>query len=208
MQRLILATSNQHKLIEMRALLGNILFTLISPLDINLAIDVEEPFDTYAENAAQKARAYSLASGLPALADDSGLEIDCMPNELGVYSARFGNYTMPYPERFTLIESRLQQVPFSARTARYRCVMALVLPDSQTNEDTSNSQHALFAEGTVEGIIAFPPQGTHGFGYDPIFYLPAYQQTMAEISPAEKNRISHRALAAHHMGDILRAMIV
>lgn len=195
--RLLLATSNPHKLIEMRALLGAIPFDLVAPQDIGLAITVDEPFPTYAGNATHKARAYAAASGLPALADDSGLEIDALNGEPGVLSARFFGEATPYPARFTLIEERLAGVPDSQRTARYRCVMALaaVPPDDRL----------VTVEGTVEGIITPDARGAQGFGYDPIFLLPDRQLTMAELAAAEKDAISHRGIAARQMAVVLRA---
>ncbi len=196
MRRLLLATSNPHKLGEMRALLGDIPFTIISPRDLGLTLEVDEPFHTYRENAQRKARAYTEASGELALADDSGLEIDALGGEPGVFSARFGGYDTPYPERFALIERRLAGVPDEKRTARYRCIMALA--------DPAHPERDTVAEGVVEGMITATPRGTNGFGYDPIFWLPDRQVTMAELSPAEKDAISHRGRAARVMAEILR----
>lgn len=194
MRRLLLATSNPHKVIEMRALLGDIPFDLVAPADLGLQLEVEEPFDTYLANATQKARAYAEASGELALADDSGLEIDAMGGEPGVFSARFGGVDMPYPERFALIEQRLAGLPMEQRTARYRCVLVLAAPDGRLTH----------TEGTVEGQITPQPAGTHGFGYDPIFWLPERGVTMAQLSPAEKDAISHRGRAARAMAEVLR----
>lgn len=193
---LLLATSNPHKLIEMRALLGDIPFDLVAPRDLGLSLEVEEPFATYQENATQKARAYAAASGQLALADDSGIEIDAIPDALGVFSARFGAVDMPYPERFALIEAQLAGLPMAQRAARYRCVMVLAAPPP---DDRTAS-----AEGTVEGQITPNPQGSNGFGYDPIFWLPDRNCTMAQLSATEKDAISHRGRAARQMAAILR----
>jgi XTP/dITP diphosphohydrolase len=202
MPRLLLATSNPHKLGEMRVLLGDIQFTIVSPRDLGLTLEVDEPFHTYRENAQRKARAYADASGELALADDSGLEIDAMGGEPGVFSARFGGYDTPYPDRFVLIEQRLAGVPEEQRTARYRCIMALADPDHPAGR--SGAKRDTTTEGVVEGMIIATPRGTNGFGYDPIFWLPDRQMTMAELSPAEKDAISHRGRAARAMAEILR----
>ncbi len=207
MQRLLLATTNTSKIREMQAILGDIPFELISPKDINLELTVDEPFATYVENASQKAREYCLATGLPVLADDSGLEIDGIPDELGVYSARYGSNSMTYPERFQRIESQLAGLPEDAYAARYRCVLALGLPPGfHIGPSTPDEVSIILTDGTVEGVISFPPRGTNGFGYDPIFYLPTLQCTMAELKTEMKNDISHRTLAARQMKHILLAI--
>jgi XTP/dITP diphosphohydrolase len=197
MQQLVLSTSNEHKLVEMRALLGDIPFELTTPRMLGIELEVEEPFLTYRENALQKARAYAKATGKLALADDSGLEIDAMDGAPGVHSARFGSPDMPYDERFKLIFARLDGIANEQRSARFRCVMALVDPTDAYPETT--------VEGIVEGQIAYTSRGEHGFGYDPIFWLPERQQTMAELSPIEKDAISHRGRAARQIATILQA---
>jgi XTP/dITP diphosphohydrolase len=194
MRRLLLATSNPHKVIEMRALLGDIPFDLVAPADLGVQLDVEEPFETYLANATQKARAYAEASGELALADDSGLEIDAMDGAPGVHSKRYWGEEMPYPERFALIEQRLAGLPMAARTARFRCVLVLAAPDGRLTH----------TEGVVEGQIARQAAGAQGFGYDPIFWLPERSVTMAELAPAEKDAISHRGRAARAMAAVLR----
>jgi XTP/dITP diphosphohydrolase len=187
-RRLVIATGNPHKLEELRAILAGLPFELVSPAQLGLRIEVEETGATFAENAVLKAVAYANAAGLLALADDSGLEIDALGGEPGVYSARWAGEGVSYPERFRILLGRLAEVPETRRTARYRCVIALAepAPVGLVGE----------AEGVVEGRIAETPQGTGGFGYDPIFYVPDYGRTFGEMSPAEKHRISHRARAA------------
>lgn len=184
----LLGTSNAHKLAELRAILGNLPLTLLSLDDVADVPEVAETGATFAENAILKAVAYARASGLLTLADDSGLEIDALGGEPGVYSARWAGVDTPYSERFRLILERLAHTPEEQRTARYRCVIAIAGPDDKGLLAT--------AEGVLEGMIAAAPRGEGGFGYDPIFYLPAYGKTVAEIAPEVKNRISHRALAA------------
>jgi XTP/dITP diphosphohydrolase len=182
----LLGTSNAHKLAELRAILGDLPITLLGPGDVASFPDVAETGATFAENAILKATAFARASGLLTLADDSGLEIDALGGEPGVYSARWAGADTPYSERFRIILERLAQTPPEQRTARFRCVIAIAGPDGLLAT----------AEGVLEGIIATEPQGAGGFGYDPIFYLPAYGKTVAELPAAVKNRISHRAAAA------------
>ncbi|MBA3824755.1 MAG: RdgB/HAM1 family non-canonical purine NTP pyrophosphatase [Ktedonobacterales bacterium] len=195
-RRLLLATNNPHKVTEMRALLGDIPFDLVTPQDLGLTLEVAEPHATYLENATEKARSFADVSGELALADDSGLEIDALGGEPGVRSARFGAPDMPYPDRFALIEGRLAGLPPAQRTARFRCVLVLAAPPP-------DARH-LHTEGVVEGQIAPAAHGTAGFGYDPIFWLPERGMTMAELTPAEKDAISHRGRAARAMATILR----
>jgi XTP/dITP diphosphohydrolase len=183
---LLLGTSNAHKLEELRAILGDLPLTLLSLSDVAPIPDVAETGATFAENAILKATAYANASGLLTLADDSGLEIDALGGEPGVYSARWAGASTPYSERFRIILERMVQTPPEQRTARFRCVIAITGPGGLLAT----------AEGILEGMIATKPQGAGGFGYDPIFYVPAYGKTVAELPAGVKNRISHRALAA------------
>lgn len=186
MRTLLLATTNEHKLNEFRTIFQDLPLTLLSPRDVRLALDVEETGTTFAENALLKAHAYARAANMLALADDSGLEIDALGGAPGVYSARFAGRETSYAERFRLILARLRAVPSSQRTARFRCALALAEP----------SGYARVVEGTIEGLIAENPRGENGFGYDPIFLVPEAGRTTAEMSPEEKNRISHRGRAA------------
>jgi XTP/dITP diphosphohydrolase len=181
-----LGTSNTHKLAELRAILGDLPLTLLSLGDVAPIPDVAETGVTFAENAILKATAYARASGLLTLADDSGLEIDALGGEPGVFSARWAGADTLYSERFRIILERISQTPPERRTARFRCVIAIAGPDGLLAT----------AEGVLEGTIATEPQGAGGFGYDPILYLPAYGKTVAELPAEVKNRISHRALAA------------
>ena len=187
MQALLLATTNRHKLEEYRAIFSDLPFTLLSPYDVHLDIHVEETGATFAENAELKARANAQASGLLALADDSGLEIDALGGAPGVYSARFAGQETSYEERFRLILERLRDVPVEQRTARFRCAIAIAEP----------AGYCHLVEGVIEGVIAGSPRGNQGFGYDPIFLVPEVGKTFAELAPEQKNRISHRGRAAH-----------
>jgi XTP/dITP diphosphohydrolase len=187
MRTLLLATTNEHKLTEFRAVFRDLPFTLLSLRDVHLEeMDVEETGSTFAENAILKARAYADAAQMLVLSEDSGLEIDALGGRPGVYSARFLGRETPYAERFRVILADMQAVPPEQRTARFRCVIALADPSGELQ----------LAEGTIEGVIPEGPRGENGFGYDPLFFVPAYGKTTAEMTSEEKNQISHRGRAA------------
>jgi XTP/dITP diphosphohydrolase len=192
--QLLLATHNQGKRREWRALLDGLDIELLLPDDLGLTDDIEETGDTYVENALLKARTLAAASGLPTLADDSGLEVDALDGAPGVRSAR---YHLGADEvRYRALLKALEGVPLEQRGARFRCIAALVLPDDAGARE-------FITEGVCEGVISFEPRGEAGFGYDPVFYLFEYSCTMAQLTEAEKNRISHRARAAQAMRPIL-----
>ena len=193
MRILLLATRNLHKLEEFRAIFSDLPLRLLSLRDLQLAIDVEETGTTYAENAELKARAYAQVSNMLTLADDSGLEIDALGGAPGVQSARYLGSETSYEERFRVILEQLKGLPLDRRSARFRCVIALVEPLGNIR----------IVEGVVEGVIAEGPRGTNGFGYDPIFSLPELGKTFAELEPEYKNRISHRARAAQSARKLL-----
>ena len=193
MRALLLATTNRHKLDEYRAIFSNLPFTLLSLHDIQLDMDVEETGTTFRENAELKARAYAHASGLLSLADDSGLEIDALDGAPGVYSARFAGPQATYDERFDILLAQLRDMPMEQRTARFRCVISLAEP----------SGYLRSVDGAIEGVIADAPRGKNGFGYDPIFLVPALGKTTAELTPEQKNQISHRGRAAHLARELL-----
>ncbi len=195
MRDLLLATTNMHKLEEYRTIFSDIPFRLLSLCDVQLDIDVEETGTTFAENAQLKALAYARASGMFALADDSGLEIDALDGVPGIYSARFAGVSTSYAERFRLLLGHLEGLPVSQRTARFRCAIAIAEP----------SGYCRTVEGTLEGQIAQAPRGQYGFGYDPIFLVPEAGKTTAELMPEEKNRISHRGRAAQLAAALLRS---
>lgn len=186
MRTLLLATTNEHKLNEFRAIFRELPFQLLSLRDVRIDTDIEETGTTFAENAILKARFYAQAANTLALADDSGLEIDALGGAPGIYSARFAGRATPYSERFRLIFERLRDVPPDQRTARFRCAIALAKPSGEMR----------VVEGTIEGLIAESPRGENGFGYDPIFLVPEYGQTTAEMTSEEKHQISHRGRAA------------
>ena len=157
-------------------------------------MDVEEIGTTFAENAELKALAYAKITGMLTLSDDSGLEIDALGGAPGVYSARFAGAGTSYEERFRIILEQLRGLPMEQRTARFRCAITLAEP----------SGYFRTVEGTIEGRIAEAPRGNHGFGYDPIFYVPELGKTFAESSSAQKNSISHRGRAARLAAALLK----
>ena len=193
MPTLLLATTNQGKLREYRDIFAGLPFHLTTLAEQGIELDLEETGTTFAENALLKARAYADASGLLTLADDSGLEIDALRGEPGVRSARWPTADTPYPERFKLIFARLAGLPPEQRAARFRCVIVLAAPGGWYE----------MVDGVVEGVITDEPRGKNGFGYDPIFLVPALGRTTAELSPEEKHRISHRGRAARAARDVL-----
>jgi XTP/dITP diphosphohydrolase len=193
--RLLLATHNPGKRREWLALLDGVDVELLLPEEVGLDMDVKETGETYTENALLKARTLGAASGMPALADDSGLEVDALDGAPGIRSAR---YRLGSDEvRYRALLKALEGVPAEERTACFRCVAALVLPDGRE----------FTAEGVCEGVITTTPSGEGGFGYDPVFYVPQADATMAELPAAVKNRISHRARAAQALRPMLEVVI-
>ena len=195
MRTLLLATTNEHKVDEFRTIFRDLPLTLLTLRDVQIDMDVEETGTTFAENAILKAQTYAQMANMLALADDSGIEIDALGGAPGIYSARFAGRETSYAERFRLIFARLQDVPPSERTARFRCAIALAEP----------SGYLRVVEGIIEGMIAESARGENGFGYDPIFFVPEYGKTTAEMAPAEKNRISHRGRAAEAARQLLES---
>ncbi len=192
-RRIVLGSSNAGKAREFRALLEGSGWTLLLPAEVGLGrVDVLEGARSYLENATLKAVTYARASGLPALADDSGIEVDALDGGPGVLSARYGGRrARADSERCELLLRELEGVPPSRRGARFRAVLVLARPGG-----------GIYArEGTIEGRIALAPRGAHGFGYDPVFELPD-GRTMAELG-AEKQALSHRALALRAMMEVL-----
>jgi XTP/dITP diphosphohydrolase len=184
-KKLLVATNNPGKLKEYADLLDGLPAALTTPAQEVLSMEVKESGTTFAENAILKARAYAEASGLLTLADDSGLEVDALGGAPGVRSARYAGEGASDADRYRLLLRHLADVPEKERTARFRCVVAIATPGGDVHT----------AEGRCEGLIGFEPRGTHGFGYDPVFYMPDRGQTMAELPAEVKNRISHRARA-------------
>ncbi len=194
--RIIFATGNEGKMREIRAILGDMEAEISSMKEAGLALDIAEDGTTFEENAHIKARAVAEtlaaqgeARAYVVMADDSGLEIDCLNGEPGVYSARYLGEEVPFSEKSADLLRRLNDVPEEERSARFVCAIAAVFPDGTET----------VTRGTVEGRIGYALRGDNGFGYDPIFYLPEYERTAAELSDEEKNRISHRSRALEQM---------
>ncbi len=182
----ILASKNRHKLREMSAILRQYGIELRLQSELDLDIDVEETGTTFEENALLKARAVMRASGLPAVADDSGLEVDALGGAPGIYSARYGGEACRTDrERYELLLENLKGVPAEQRTARFVCVIAAAWPDGKE----------LCVRGVCEGVILETPGKDNGFGYDPVFFVPGEGTTFSEMPPERKNEISHRANA-------------
>lgn len=192
-EKIIFATGNEGKMREIRAILGDLGMEVISMREAGFTGEIVEDGVTFAENAAIKARAVWEKTGGIVMADDSGLEIDYLNGEPGVYSARYLGDT-PYEVKNRTLIGRLDGVPDEKRTARFVCVIAVVLPDGTLKE----------TRAAMEGRIAYEPAGEGGFGYDPILYLPEYGKTSAEISMEEKNKISHRGKALEAAKEFLR----
>lgn len=193
--RLVLASGNPGKLREMRALLAPLGYEVVAQAELGVA-EAEEPHDTFVENALAKARHASRASGLPALADDSGLCVDALGGAPGVHSAYFAGREGGREERDARNNAKLLASLDDERKAHYRCVMAFV----RRAEDPE----PLVAEGAWHGEIARAPRGANGFGYDPLFLVPERGVTAAELADEEKNRLSHRARAAARLVELLR----
>jgi len=197
MPRLLLATGNRAKLHELRSLLQDLPYELVTPPEVGISGDVEETGSSLEENASLKASLSTARSGLIALADDSGLEVGALGGKPGVLSARYAGKNASDADRINYLLSQLEEVPQEERQARFRCVIAIAMPDGQVK---------LFS-GECQGIIIFKPRGEGGFGYDPIFYLPQLGKTMAELLPEVKNRVSHRGKAAAKARTLLLNLI-
>ncbi len=181
--KFVLASQNKHKLEEMQAILSAHGVEAVLQSDLGLHVDVEETGDTFAENALLKAKAVMEASGLPAIADDSGVCCDALSGAPGVYSARYGGPELDDAGRYRLLLANMQGA--KTRAAHFTSAIACIFPNGDTIE----------AEGICPGTIAFAPQGTGGFGYDPVFFLPELRKTYAQLTPEEKAAVSHRGKA-------------
>ena len=182
--KVILASKNQHKLTELSAILSQLGFEIALESEYGLDIDVEETGTTFEENSFLKADAVMKASGLPVLADDSGLMVDALDGAPGVYSARYGHKASD-KERTAYLLENMKDVPEERRGAKFVCVITCLFPDGRK----------IVARGECPGVIVRAPHGENGFGYDPVFYLPELGMTYAELPSEQKNAISHRARA-------------
>lgn len=194
METILFATKNKGKIKEINAILADMDVQVISMEDAGITIDVVEDGTTFEENAMKKAEQVMQIGGKITLSDDSGLEIDAMDKQPGIYSARFMGEDTPYPVRFQKIFETLVDVPEEKRTARFVSCIAAAFPDGRR----------LVSYDTVEGRIGYEAKGENGFGYDPIFFVPEKGKYMAELSPEEKNAISHRGKALRKMKAMLQ----
>ena len=193
-RKLLIATRNPGKFQELTALLADCPFTAVSLTEAGIDLDVAETGSTFEENASLKAATYARMSGLIALADDSGLEVDALGGEPGVLSSRYAGDGATDAQRIAYLLKKLDNIPGEELSARFRCVIAVASPGKRVD---------LYA-GECYGMIVRKPRGANGFGYDPIFLLPDLGKTMAELEPDEKNRISHRATAARKAAAALK----
>lgn len=184
--KVVLASKNPHKLVEISQITEKFGMELVLESQLGVDIDVEETGSTFEENSFLKAEAVMKATGLPALADDSGICVDALGGEPGIYSARYGfDDSLDDFGRLQLLLKNTENVPDGQRQAQFVCVITLMTPDGQVIQ----------ARGEVHGELLRTPAGTGGFGYDPIFYYPPLGKTLAEVAPEEKNQVSHRARA-------------
>lgn len=199
MKRIVFATGNAGKIREIREILSDLALEVVSMRDAGVFTDIEENGTTYEENALIKARAVAalVGSGDIVMADDSGLEIDYLNKEPGIFSARYLGETTSYRMKNHNLIERLNGVPDEKRTARFVCAIAAVLPDGKE----------LVTRGTIEGRIGYEEKGKGGFGYDPIFQVPEFGKSTAELTEEEKNEVSHRGRALRAMKEELKKYI-
>ncbi len=196
--KLLLATNNQGKVSEYRSLLRDISLKLVTLADEGITTVVEEVGESLAENARLKATLLAAESQLLALADDSGLEVDALGGQPGLLTARYAGEGASDRDRVDYLLSRLKDVPWEKRSACFRCVIAVATPEGEVE---------IFS-GECRGIITFEPKGEQGFGYDPVFYLPELDKTMAELPPEIKNQVSHRGQAAAKVYQVLQKKLL
>lgn len=193
--KVVLASKNPHKLVEISRITEKFDMELVLQSELGVDIDVEETGTTFEENSFLKAQAVMQATGLPALADDSGIAVDALGGAPGVYSARYGfDESLDDWGRLELLLKNTEQVPDGKRQAQFVCVITLVMPDGKTIQ----------ARGEIHGELLRQPIGSNGFGYDPIFYYPPYGKTTAEMTAEEKNAVSHRGNALKVFYDKLK----
>lgn len=194
MKKLIAATKNSGKLKEIREILGGLPFEVVSMEDAGITDDIEETGSTFEENALIKAREIHHKTGQMVMADDSGLEVDYLNGAPGIFSSRFAGEGATDEDRNNKLLELLKDVPVDKRTARFVCVIAVVIPDGTH----------FTVKGTCEGYISYKPEGSNGFGYDPLFYIPKLNMTTAQMSSEKKHEISHRGKALRMMVEELK----
>ena len=193
--RVVLASKNPHKLVEIRQITDKFGFDLVLQSELDVDIDVEETGKTFEENSLIKAKAVMEATGLPAIADDSGIAVEALNGEPGIYSARYGfDETLDDRGRMMLLLKNTENVPDGQRQAQFVCVITFITPDGTTIQ----------ARGEIHGELTREPRGQNGFGYDPIFYYPPLGMTTAELPSEVKNQVSHRGNALRILNDKLK----
>ncbi|MGB9792224.1 MAG: XTP/dITP diphosphatase [Thermacetogeniaceae bacterium] len=197
MQKIVIASRNQGKIAEFKELLKDLPVEILTLNDFPSIPEIQETGSSFRENALLKARAVTAYTGLIALADDSGLEVDCLGGAPGVYSSRYAGPEQDDAANNRKLLAALEGVPLYQRTGRFRCVIAITTPEGGE----------YLSEGVCEGLIALEPRGDGGFGYDPLFIVPALGKTFAELGPEVKNRISHRAQAMRNARELLRRIL-
>ena len=190
----MIATNNAHKAKELRRLLAGLDYELVTPAELGTNLIVAEDGASFRENARLKAVACAAATGLLSLADDSGIEVEALGGGPGIHSARYGGPGLSDPDRMFLLLDQLCDVPWEGRRCRYVVALVLAWPDGRGES----------FEGVCEGNLALEPAGANGFGYDPVFYVPQAEMTIAQLSDTEKDAISHRGHAARKAADFLR----
>lgn len=195
--QILIGTTNPDKLKEVREILRDLPVELISPDKIPALPDVIEDGQTFGENAVKKAVEWAKATGYWTMADDSGLEVDALGGKPGVRSARYAGEDASYEDNNLKLLKALEGVPAGRRTARFRCAVALARPEG----------FLFVVEGECDGLVTEEPRGRHGFGYDPVFYVPEYAKTFAELGPEIKNRISHRTRALRKFREKLMTFV-
>ncbi len=193
LKTILIATKNKGKAKEFEALFYPKGYKVLTLLDMDDHLDVEETGKTFEENAKLKAETISSYYNLPVLADDSGLMVDALDGRPGIYSARYAGEEKNDESNLQKVLAELKDIPDDERTARFYCALAFAIPGEETR----------LYKGTIEGRITKEPKGSNGFGYDPIFYVPSKEKTMAELSADEKNEISHRAQAIRYLANDL-----
>ncbi len=194
--KLLLATNNQAKVLEYKSLLHDLPYELVTLAEQGITTVVSEEGESMEENARLKATVLAAESQLLALADDSGLEVDALGGEPGRLSARYAGEGASDRDRNNHLLTRLKSVSEDKRSARFRCIIAIATPDGKVE----------FCSGECQGFITFAPRGEHGFGYDPVFYLPELGKTMAELPLSLKNQVSHRGRAARQVCRVLEKL--
>lgn len=191
---IVVATNNRDKMREIREIFKDLNVKVYSLKDLNLTVEVVEDGETFEENAEKKAREVMMLTGKISLADDSGLMVDYLNGLPGVYSARFAGENATYQQNNEKLLKMLEGVPFESRRATFCSVIAMLFPDG----------FKIITKGEVIGFITLKPKGSNGFGYDPLFYVPEYDKTFAELEPEVKNQISHRAIALKKLKEELK----